>query len=397
MPRFSKHRRFFTLAAVLTPLVTLFGYAALRSGPLAPIPVTITEVKAQSIAPGIFGVGTVEARYVYRIGPTATGRLLKVLVHTGDVVKAGAILGEMDPVELDDRILAQRAAIQRAEALIRSAEAQVREASATKSYAQEQKSRYEELLKSQVGTRDAVDGKRREFQVAKENVSAAEAGLNASRLETVRLKADLEALIQQRSRLTLIAPVDGLVTARDADPGTTIMAGQPVVEMVDPGSLWINVRFDQLRTSGIRPDLAAEIRLRSRPDQPVAGRVLWVEPIADPVTEELLAKVVFETIPAPLPPIGELAEVTIQLQEMAPAPAVPNASVQRVNGKIGVWVVDGEKLRFSPVELGAVDLEGLAQIRSGVKTGERVVVYSKRALSADSRIRIVQSQEGKPL
>jgi hypothetical protein len=51
--------------------------------------------------------------------------------------------------------------------------------------------------------------------------------------------------------LRLIAPVDGVVAVRDADPGTTIVAGQAVVEVIDPKSLWINVRFDQISASGL--------------------------------------------------------------------------------------------------------------------------------------------------
>ena len=64
-------------------------------------------------------VGTVEARYTYRIGPTAAGRLKQLAVEVGDVVQAGNLLGEMDPVDLDERIRAQSAAIKRAEAATR--------------------------------------------------------------------------------------------------------------------------------------------------------------------------------------------------------------------------------------------------------------------------------------
>jgi HlyD family secretion protein len=66
-----------------------------------------------------------------------------------------------------------------------------------------------------------------------------------------------EALPSQRADLRLIAPVDGLVVARDADPGTTVVAGRAVVELIDPASLWINVRFEQLQASGLAADLPA--------------------------------------------------------------------------------------------------------------------------------------------
>lgn len=128
----------------------------------------------------------------------------------------------------------------------------------------------------------------------------------------------------------MIAPVRGLVAARNADPGTTVVAGQSVVEVIDPASLWINVRFDQLRVSGLRAGLPVQIVLRSQEGIRFAGRVLRLEPMADAVTEETLAKVIFDALPKRLPPVGELAEVTVAMSALPETPVLPNASVQRV-------------------------------------------------------------------
>ena len=110
-------RRTLALAASMAPLALLFIYVALRSGPLAPVAVTVTTVQQRTIAPALAGIGTVQARYTYKIGPTYAGRIKRLDVHVGDAVKTGQVLGEMDPVDLDDRILAQAAALSRAHAL----------------------------------------------------------------------------------------------------------------------------------------------------------------------------------------------------------------------------------------------------------------------------------------
>ena len=55
---------------------------------LAQVPVTVTTIENRSIAPALFGIGTVEARYTYRIGPTISGRVKQVNVHVGDRVRA---------------------------------------------------------------------------------------------------------------------------------------------------------------------------------------------------------------------------------------------------------------------------------------------------------------------
>ncbi len=389
----SLNRRMLALLAVLVPLLGLLIYVAMRSGPLASIPVTVTTVESRSIAPALFGIGTVEARYTYRIGPTVAGRIKRVDVQVGDSVQAGQLLGEMDPVDFNDRIAAQEAALKRGESAVVAAEAQVRETLARKTYAEKQARRYEQLLKTRSVSEESVEGKRQEIQVTEAGFAAARANLGATRQEMARIRSDLYGLIQQRANLRLIAPVPGLVAARNADPGTTVVAGQSVVEVIDPTSLWINVRFDQLRVSGLSAGLPAHIVLRSQEGR-LTGRVLRVEPMADAVTEETLAKVTFDALPKKLPPVGELAEVTVTMSELPAAPVVPNASVKRVDGRLGVWVIDGEKLRFAPIKVGATDLDGRVQILNGLKEGARVVVYSQRALGPSSRVKIVERLEG---
>ncbi|WP_460882998.1 efflux RND transporter periplasmic adaptor subunit, partial [Pseudaeromonas pectinilytica] len=294
-----------------------------------------------------------------KIGPTFAGRVKRLEVHVGDQVKAGQVLGEMEPVDLDDRVRSQESVFKRAEAALREAEAR-------QAYAQTQARRYEQLFAVRFISEEIVTTKQQELQIA-------DAALSAAREDIARARSDLEGLVAQRSNLRLIAPVDGVVAVRDADPGTTIVAGEAVVEVIDPKSLWINARFDQISASGLAGRLPARIVLRSRGGQTLKGRVLRVEPKADAVTEETLAKVTFDNKPEPLPPVGELAEVTVDLPALPAAPLIPNAAVQREGDKVGVWqMVDGD-LHFSPVKLGASDLNGYVQVREGLKNGDQIV------------------------
>ena len=391
----SIHSRSLALGAVLLLLLGLLGFVALRSGPLAPVAVTLATVENIALKPSLFGIGTVEARFTHKIGPTFAGRIKSVSVQSGDTVKAGQLLGEMDPVDLDDKLGAQEATIKRAQASVLAVEAQIQEVSARKNFAEIQAKRYEQLLVAHSVSEEGALVKRQEFQIAQASLAAAHANLDASRQELIKARADRDGLSRQRANLRLISPVDGLVTRRDADPGTTVVAGQSVVEVVEPGSLWVNVRFDQQRAQGLQGQLPAQIVLRSRAGELLAGQVSRLEPQADAVTEEVRAKIAFSKQPLPLPPIGELAEVTVALAAQKTMPVVPNASVQRVNGSLGVWLVDDGSLRFAPVKTGSADLEGRVQILQGLSGGERVVVYSHKALDAGSRIKVVEHIMGK--
>ena len=222
----------------------------------------------------------------------------------------------------------------------------------------------------------------------------ADAALAAAREDASRTRAELQALRAQRSNLRLVAPAAGLVTARHADPGTTVVAGQAVVELIDTASLWVDTRFDQVNAEGLAAGLPARIVLRSRRGQTQPGRVLRIEPQADVVTEETLAKIVFDSPLSPLPPVGELAEVTVQLSELPAAATIPNAAIRTLDGKRGVWKLSDGKLAFMPIAFGRSDLDGLVQVEKGLAAGDQLVVYSEKALTARSRIHVVDRLPG---
>lgn len=387
----SLQRRSLMLIAIVTPIVALFGYVVLRSGPLAPVTVMTASVEARSISPALFGIGTVEARFSYKIGPTIAGRVGKVYVDVGDRVRAGQVLAELNPVDLDDRIAALDAATRHAEESIKAAKAELEDALVRKDYADAQAKRYDQLWKNHTVSEMAVETKRQDSEVALAAVSAAQSNLAAAQQNLQRNRADRDGLIKQREDLVLHAPVDGVIAARNAEPGTTVVAGEAIIEMIDPKELWINARFDQIASTGLRTGLSARISLRSHGDISAPGQVSRVEVLADSVTEENLAKVGFDALPEPLPPIGELAEVTIALPELSATPTIPNAAIQSVAGKTGVWKVEEGKARFTAVELGASDLDGIVQVTKGLQTGDEIVVHSASRLTGTSRIQITDN------
>ena len=373
-------RRTLGLVAVAIPLVALFVYVMIRSGPMAPVSVTTATATLRELTPQIAGVGTVEARYAHRVGPITPGRLLRVDVQPGDTVKAGQVLGELDPVDLDQRLDALRAAAERAEATL--SELQARHA-----FAASQAGRYEKLFTAQVVSEEQVITKRQELRIA-------ESALNAGRKDIARARADVQAAGSQRDSLILRAPVDGIVAARTADPGTTVVAGQSVIEVIEPSEVWLNARFDQVSANGLASGLPTVIELRSREGELFDGEVVRVDPKADPVTEETVAKVAFAEKIEPLPPLGEVVHLTIHLPVRKAAMAIPSAALRRVDHEIGVWkVIDGD-IEFTPVRTGPTDLSGHVQVLDGLQLGDIVVVYSETTLAARTRIREVEAVPG---
>jgi HlyD family secretion protein len=383
-------RRRLALAGLALTLIVVLAFVLLRAGPLAPTRVTVSRVTEGSFSPALFGIGTVEARRSWMLGPTVAGRVLRVNVDVGDRVKAGQMLAEMDPVDLEQRLASLDASLARAASARSAAAAQLLDARARGELAAVNLRRNQDLANQNFISAGALEARLQEKASADAALEAAQANLNGAGQDLTRLQADRAALQQQRATLRLLAPSDGVISSRDAEAGSTVVAGQPVLRLIDPASLWIRLRLDQGRSAGLMPGLKAQIVLRSQAQASFAGSVARVELLSDSVTEERMAQVGFDAPPAGMS-VGEMAEVTLQLPATPKGPLVSGASITRQGNSIGVWRIEAGKPVFAPLKLGSSSLDGQVQVLEGLKAGDEVIVYSQKALGSDSRIQVVDA------
>lgn len=379
-------RRTLALTFGVLAFVVVLAWLFITRGPLAPVGIENARVVRMNIEPSLFGIGTVEARLAYSVGPTQPGRVLRVLVDQGDAVKAGQLLAEMDPVDLDKRAEASASAVARSKQALQAAHAQLAELESREKLAQANLARYQELQQKNFIAREMLESRRHEANAATAALAAARANAEGAARDVSRANAELQGIVSVRGSYRLQSPVDGMVIAREAEPGSAVVAGQTVLRLVKPSSLWVRARIDQSRAAGIALDQPAGIVMRSAPGAAVPGRVARIELQSDTVTEERVVDVAFDAPPARLY-LGELAEVTIQLPGARDALAVPSAAVTRLNGRTGVWqAVDG-RARFKPVRVGTQSQDGLIQVLSGLVSGEEVIAYSAKQLDDGVRVR----------
>ena len=355
-------RRKLLIFVTLFGLLILFSYIVFSTGPLSPIKVTTVKISSQSLTPTLFGVGTVEARRSYLMGPVIAGRVLKVHVDVGHSVKEGQLLAEMDSIDLNERMVA--------------VQAQANDAKARMVLASETARRYVELGKKNFISPIVVEGKIQELDSAKAIVQ--------------KTNADLAGLKQQELNLKLKAPIDGIITSRDAEPGSTVIAGQAVLKMIDPTSLWIKTRFDQGKSMGLAVGLNANIILRSNPHHSISGKVVRVDMLSDSVAEERIVQIEMTNTPKSIS-IGEMAEVTLQLAPSESTLSLPNVSIKQKGSATGVWLLQNGKPQFAPVQIGQTGLNGQVAILSGLKSGDEVILYSDTEIKEGIRIKVVDS------
>lgn len=367
----------------------VFAWVVMTQGPLAPVKVTTDHIQTGDFSNAVFGVGTLEARRSYNLAPTMTSRVKTVLVDQGAQVTAGQLLAEMDPVDLDEKLTGARRVSEKAASAILVAEAQLAEADSRAKMVAATFARYEELHARGFISQEMFEVKRYENIAATAAADAANAALAVARQDSARAQADVAGISKLRQQARLLSPADGVVTDRLVEPGVTVVAGQTVLQMIDPASLWVRTRIDQKQAGAVIAGQDAEIRLRSQPQSSQHGVVERVNMISDAVTEERIVNVAFRSRQT-AGNIGEFAEVTIKLQEMEEVRSIPSAAVKRVEQRDGVWLLRDGQVQFQPVRTGMRTLAGRTQILEGLANDDEVVVYSQQPMRAGLKVKVVR-------
>lgn len=367
-------------------LVGGLGLVALRNSPLAPVTqVGTVDAARGTLQPTLFGIGVVESRRSILVGPTGAGRVARVLVEQGERVEAGQLLAEIDPIDLQERLAASRHALARARSAVASARAQAMEAESRFATADASARRYGSLREQGFVSAEAERAKGHEARAAEAALQASRASIDAARADSERLTAEALALEKQLGNTRLVAPADGLIVSREIEPGSTAVAGQAVLRMVETDSFWLRVRIDQGRSAGLAADLPAGIVLRSRPGETFAGRIARIEQLSDAVTEERVAMVAFDALPAGLT-LNEMAEVTVRLPARTDVLTVPPAALVRQDGRTGVFVAADGRAQFHPVRVGVRSETGI-EVLDGLNGGEAVIVKRIKPVAAGDRVR----------
>ncbi|CAG1009321.1 Multidrug resistance protein MdtA [Burkholderiales bacterium] len=355
--------------AAVTALVVLAAGAGVYLLGIRTVPAVVVEATRDSLPSHVSGPGTVQARIAVTLGSRITASVAAVHADVGDSVRHGAVLAE-----LDDRDLAARRAVvggQR-EALagsVRAAQATVARASAELELARSKRRRDAELLSDGFVSKAA-------FDASDAALRAAEAGLENARALLVAREADARSLDQEArysdtvlSYAQLVSPLDGIVVLRQAEVGTTVVAGSPVFRIVDPSTLWVATRIDESVVGQVRVGQVASIRLRT--GDTVPGKVARIARQADAAAREMEVNVAFDATPASFA-IDQEAEVAIVTGEESGVVVPVSALVRDRAGRQGVLAVVDSRTEFRAVTTGASD-RGRVVVREGLASGERVV------------------------
>ena len=283
---------------------------------------------------------TVQAIAVNNIAPQSAGRIQKINVEIGDMVKAGQVLAEMDRVQLD-------------------------QAKLRLSNAETELARMKQLY---------------------EQGGLAQSDYEAQELNYKVSKSSYENLLENT---ILRSPINGVVTARNYDRGDLYSMGQPIftVQQIVPVKLLVGV--SEADYSKVKPGDAVRVTLDAIPDRFYSGRIQRIYPTIDPSTHTFNVEVQVPNIKRELRP-GMYAKVNVKFGNNRRI-VVPDAAVVRLqgSGKRHVFVVEDGVARQKEVELGR-HFDSQYEILSGLEEGDMVVVKGGSTLRSEVQVEVIE-------
>jgi len=330
-------------------------------------PPRVTVATATRVAPDAERVlpGTGLPLTEIAIFPRTTGYLKWWKADIGDRVKAGQLLAEIATPEVD-------AQLEQARAQLIQNKANLVRAKAQETYALAQVNREERAYKAGAESKEVYDSAVAAAGVATANVAAAEATLKVDEANILRLET-----LQSFQKLT--APFDGVITARNTDPGALVQADTPTTTKelfhlmrTDVIRVWVYV--PQTFATTVTAGQAVTVWRREDPTKTFTGTVARTAGALDPNTRTLLTEVHVPNPDNALRP-GMYLQVKFTFDRNVFPVTIPSAAVVIRGQAPTVAVLDaGHAVRYRTVQLGR-DYGATVDVTAGLNPGEVVAVH----------------------
>lgn len=208
--------------------------------------------------------------------------------------------------------------------------------------------------------------------------------------EQIRL---VESTGKIHPRLTVIAPIGGVVAELGAREGMTVMAGAPLFRINGLGTVWVNAEVRESQASEVRPGNRVEARTPALPGSVFKGRVSAILPEVNPATRTFKARVELANPGGRLVP-GMFATVNFTPMARKEALLVPTEAVIQT-GKRSVVIVEQDVGKFVPVDVEiGIEANGRTEIRKGLEAGQKVVVSGQFLIDSEASLKATTTRMG---
>jgi RND family efflux transporter MFP subunit len=349
-------------------ILTLLLGCSHKQGNVPPQKVEVQRVELTGAAKTMALTGEIRAQVESELGFRTDGRITERLVGVGDHVSSGQVLAKLDPQE-------QQAALDAAESDVRAAEAKL--SNETSNLARQKR-----LLDAKVNPPSEYDRAEESFRTAQSSLEAAKARLGTAH----------DALAQTELR----ASNAGTITARNAEIGQVVSAGQRVFVLAHDGprDAVFNVNESVFGQQPIDRNISIQIKLVTDPSIHTTGKVREITPTLSGAGGTLAVKVgLDESPPAMTLGAAVLGEGPRPLDSQE-AITLPPGSLASAAGQPSVWIVDPATNAVSarPITIARYETDRIL-VAAGLRPGDLVVTRNAQKMSPNLKVAIAEEQQ----
>ncbi len=335
-----------------------------------------------------------------KVGSRVSGKVEKLFVQVGDIVKKGQVVAIIEHDDLDARLRQAEARVVAAKTRLNNIlvtvpkeiskeEARIREIKAELALAKLEYNRRRSLLSKQFVAREDVDRALKQVKVLKAQLASARQQLlylkskfeedqKLAKAQIKEAEAALEIAKINRSYATIRAPMSGIVASVSTQEGETVAASlnaPTFITLIDLKRLQVNDYVDETDIGSVRVGQDAIFTVDTFPDRIFHGKVNAIHPMAT-IQESV---VYYDAVIEILDDYEELlrpemtTNVTIIVDVIKDALAIPSEAIVRIGQREMVAVRTGEGIEKREVVTGVIDGD-YVEIKKGLKEGEVVVI-----------------------
>jgi HlyD family secretion protein len=402
--------------------------------------VNVEAIKRRTLHAIVSASGKIQPKRSVNISADTVGRVTNLAVDEGQIVKRGQFLMQIDPKLLKSAVDQGQAAVEAARSELEQLRVSSQSAQAALKQAQDTFNRQQQLWKTGLTTKEALDTAENTLKQRQAEANAAAKQLDTQQLRIQQQSASLDSARYNLSKVRIESPIDGVITRRNIEEGETVVvgtmnnAGTVLLTIADMSLIEAQVEVDETDIPSVTIGQKAKITIDAMPGKTFSGKVTEIgnSPIqttgqtASTQATNFLVKVTLDsTIPDVRPGFTCTAEVTTATRDSALAVPIQATTVREMvvdkTGKLvrdpqnskrprsstsvqaselpagqerkeleGVFVVRDNKAEFAPIKTGIAG-DKYFEVISGVKEGDQVIVgpfSSVRELNDGSPVKV---------
>ena len=329
------------------------------------LPADLLTLKPAALVRTLPLTGTLAALNEATLKAKVAGELVELSVREGESVKRGQTLARIDQTEVLARVAARKADVAAARAQL--------------VWAEKNRNTQKALLDKSFISQNAFDNVQSSHDVAIAKLGAAE--------------ADLVMAQKSLGDSVLVAPMNGIVAQRHAQPGERVPLDGKVITVVDLTRLELAASVPAANIAQVRVGQSVGFRVDGFGEREFSGRIERINPATTAGSRAITVYAVIDN-PQSVLRSGLFAQGGVILERIENALAMPASALREEAGQSFVYVIEGGTLRKRIVTAGAGDGAGNLPVLEGLREGDVIVRHNLGLLRDGAAVRIAQSASG---